>query len=206
MFHPGSLQKTTKTEFANLYSLKVPEDTLGEIITEVMDAETHGKYFPYNAWAGFYGYHMEICKSVTQDKYAAEYIKNSDMIVGEIQLVCSTLVAEYFQKPFIGILPGAIADSVMEPYYVPQPPSYVPQFGTGYTDKMTFWQRLRNAVEPKIFNPFYMKVIEDVSMEYREMFNVGLDKRMTEIMGQAEIVLASCDFAVDYPQPLMPSK
>ena len=95
---------------------------------------------------------------------------------------------------------------MMEPCYVPQPPGYVPQFVTGYTDKMMFWQRLRNAVESKIFNPFYMKVIKDVSMKYREMFNVGLDKRMTEIMGQAEIVLASYDFAVDYQQPLMPSK
>lgn len=85
----------------------------------------------------------------------------------------------------------------------PSPPSYVPRLLTGFTDRMTFKQRVINtlvrALEPTLCRLLYWR-FEDITRRF-----LGEDVGLAEVLSQADIWLQRIDFALEFPRPLMPN-
>uniref|UniRef100_A0A669BH88 UDP-glucuronosyltransferase n=1 Tax=Oreochromis niloticus TaxID=8128 RepID=A0A669BH88_ORENI len=80
----------------------------------------------------------------------------------------------------------------------PSPPSYVPRFFTGYTDKMSFKERLINTL---VRQPLFCRLL------YWRFDQITRDF-LGENVGVAEVTslyLNRSDFTLDFPRPLMPN-
>ncbi|XP_059193118.1 UDP-glucuronosyltransferase 2A1-like [Centropristis striata] len=86
----------------------------------------------------------------------------------------------------------------------PSPPSYVPIPGSALTDKMTFWQRVKNmffalmtldnrvTLQEALYTPFVQR-------------HFGPDIHYEELAQAADIWLMRTDFTFEFPRPTMPN-
>ncbi|XP_032416551.1 UDP-glucuronosyltransferase 2C1-like [Xiphophorus hellerii] len=86
----------------------------------------------------------------------------------------------------------------------PSPLSYIPMTGSGLTDKMTFFQRVKNIIlylMTAIQSMFASKfVYQPLCEKY-----LGPDCDFNQIQNDADIWLMRTDFVFDYPRPTMPN-
>uniref|UniRef100_A0A3B5PTX8 UDP-glucuronosyltransferase n=1 Tax=Xiphophorus maculatus TaxID=8083 RepID=A0A3B5PTX8_XIPMA len=86
----------------------------------------------------------------------------------------------------------------------PSPLSYIPMTGSGLTDKMTFFQRVKNIIlylMTAIQSTFASKfVYQPLCEKY-----LGPDCDFNQIQNDADIWLMRTDFVFDYPRPTMPN-
>ncbi|GAB0191836.1 UDP-glucuronosyltransferase 1A1-like [Grus japonensis] len=85
----------------------------------------------------------------------------------------------------------------------PNPPSYVPRVFTDLTDRMNFFQRVKNLIF-EIPNYFLCDV---VFQPYAKLASEFLQRDVTvpDLLRQASIWLMKLDFVLHYPRPLMPN-
>ena len=87
----------------------------------------------------------------------------------------------------------------------PSPPSFVPLVLNGFTDQMTYLERLMNLMgivyNWTILNYFYNPKMEAI---YREYFNDSTIPSIQEIEKNVSIVLANSHVSITRPRPLMP--
>ncbi|KAM8838691.1 UDP-glucuronosyltransferase 1A1-like [Synchiropus picturatus] len=85
----------------------------------------------------------------------------------------------------------------------PAPPSYVPRFATGYTDRMNFKERVINtlvaAVEPLLCRLFFWH-FENIAAQF-----LGEKVGIAEVLTESDIWLLRLDFTLEFPRPLMPN-
>ncbi|XP_061567257.1 UDP-glucuronosyltransferase 2C1-like [Cololabis saira] len=86
----------------------------------------------------------------------------------------------------------------------PSPVSYVPILGSGNTDKMTFFQRVKNMIL-YLINQLQNSVV--VTQVYQPICDkyLGPDYNFNQILLDADIWLMRVDFVFDYPRPTMPN-
>ncbi|XP_061559214.1 UDP-glucuronosyltransferase 1-2-like [Phycodurus eques] len=86
----------------------------------------------------------------------------------------------------------------------PSPLSYVPVPGTGLTDKMDFFQRVKNVFFYALLNLQQKILIEPIySALCRKHIQGGCD--INFLLQQADIWLFRTDFVFDFPRPTMPN-
>ena len=87
---------------------------------------------------------------------------------------------------------------------VPMPLSYVPIHQSGYSSNMTFIQRTMNVVSyclmQALFEILYVRSYDALMAK----FNISAERSFRESFGNAELVIFLADFAMEYPQPLLP--
>ena len=87
---------------------------------------------------------------------------------------------------------------------VPMPLSYVPIHQSGYSSNMTFIQRAVNVVSycliQALFEILYVRSYDALMAK----FNISAERSFRESFGNAELVIFLADFAMEYPQPLLP--
>ncbi|XP_018091523.1 UDP-glucuronosyltransferase 1A1 isoform X1 [Xenopus laevis] len=116
---------------------------------------------------------------------------------------CGMIVAEYLRLPSLYLLYGLPCGIDFLATQCPSPISYVPRHFTGYSDLMSFPQRLKNAlvwsVDSLICNFLYSP--------YARLASEFLHKEITilQLYSQTSIWLMRTDFVFDYPRPLMPN-
>ncbi|KAM4596796.1 UDP-glucuronosyltransferase 2C1-like [Fundulus diaphanus] len=86
----------------------------------------------------------------------------------------------------------------------PSPLSYIPVTGSGYTDKMTFFQRIKNKILYLITYLQSRFVTKQVYQPLCEKY-LGPDCDFDLIKTDADIWLMRTDFVFDYPRPTMPN-
>uniref|UniRef100_A0A671SS85 UDP-glucuronosyltransferase n=1 Tax=Sinocyclocheilus anshuiensis TaxID=1608454 RepID=A0A671SS85_9TELE len=69
-----------------------------------------------------------------------------DVLLTDPFLPCGTIIADSFSLPAVSFLRMIPCLLDVEATQCPSPPSFVPRFFTGYTDKMTFPQRIENTL------------------------------------------------------------
>ncbi|XP_036432512.1 UDP-glucuronosyltransferase 1A5-like isoform X5 [Colossoma macropomum] len=113
------------------------------------------------------------------------------------------IIAEYFSIPSIFMQVNLACGVDFQATQCPNPPSYVPQRFTFYTDQMSLWQRtvnlMRNFLQPMACRYLYSRADEIASRFLQR------ETSMVEIMSRAAIWLMRFDFAFEFPRPVMPN-
>ncbi len=159
-----------------------------------------------------------ICESFLNSTELQEELKGFDLIVYDSLAVCpAVMLGERFGIPRVEI--------VLHPNYpfafnhmVPMPVSYVPQAFTGFSDKMTFVERVVNlgaylegvlnvaaCFGTNLFNNIvYNRPVNPDALKAK--YNITPERSFQEAVADAELVIFTADFALEYAQPLLPGK
>ncbi|XP_035806218.2 UDP-glucuronosyltransferase 2A2-like [Amphiprion ocellaris] len=112
------------------------------------------------------------------------------------------ILAKYLNLPLVYNVRWLIAEEV-HLAIAPSPISYIPITGSGLTDKMTFFQRVKNVIS-YLKNKARKYLIRDVYQKICDKY-LGPDKNFFQLMIDADIWLMRVDFVFEFPRPTMPN-
>ena len=146
---------------------------------------------------------ISSCEAVLNSTDVLEELKRFDLLVHDGPLsMCGPLVSERLGIPRVEIL-------VTAPNYglnpmIPMPVSYIAQSMVGFTDKMTFMERVINLMA-YLGNKLAMDLVIGGMMNgLKAKYNITPERSYQEAAFDAELVIITADFALEYPQPLLP--
>uniref|UniRef100_A0A3B4ZGN6 glucuronosyltransferase n=1 Tax=Stegastes partitus TaxID=144197 RepID=A0A3B4ZGN6_9TELE len=105
--------------------------------------------------------------------------------------------------PTINMLRGIPCSLDMKAAGCPSPPSYVPRFFTGFTDRMTFKERVINTLVA-LFEPLLCRLVYGHFDHIAHKF-LGEEVGIAEVLSDSDIWLMRIDFTLEFPRPLMPN-
>ena len=116
------------------------------------------------------------------------------------------MLGERFGIPGVEILPLPLNTDFAPTHMVPIPVSYVPMLLTGFSDKMDFVERVMNLgayFGGKLFMYLvYYRPMNALKVKY----NINPERSFQEAVGNAELLISTADFALEYAQPLLPGR
>ncbi|XP_051800931.1 UDP-glucuronosyltransferase 2B31-like isoform X2 [Acanthochromis polyacanthus] len=112
------------------------------------------------------------------------------------------ILAKYLNLPLVYNVRWLIAE---EAHFgiAPSPISYIPITGSGLTDKMTFFERVKNMIS-YLINQARNYLVRDVYQKVCDKY-LGPDKDFFQLIIDADIWLVRVDFVFEYPRPTMPN-
>ena len=144
------------------------------------------------------------CEQLLNNTELLQSLRNFDLVVYEGAALCSVLVADLLGLPHVIIF--SVSPNVpTSPFFqIPLPVSYVPVQMTSLTSKMSFIQRLMNF-GVYIFSQFVTHFMFTTSMSpLKEKYNITPEISYEEALANYELLIIEADFALEYPQPLLP--
>ena len=144
-----------------------------------------------------------LCDSALSNTDIRKELRGFDLILYDTD-VCAALVGELLGIPRVEIVTNAPNMPFGFPHMIPMPVSYVPQLFTGFTDKMTFLERLLNLGAYLGSQLFMLLVFARPMNALKVKHNIKPERSFQEAVGDAEMVIITADFALEYPQPLLP--
>uniref|UniRef100_A0A3B4ZCD7 UDP-glucuronosyltransferase n=1 Tax=Stegastes partitus TaxID=144197 RepID=A0A3B4ZCD7_9TELE len=115
--------------------------------------------------------------------------QNFDAVLTDPMVPTGSLIARKLGLPTINMLRGIPCSLDMKAAGCPSPPSYVPRFFTGFTDRMTFKERVINTLVSALIKQYYCT-------------NSFPDHTERKII---LLCLHRIDFTLEFPRPLMPN-
>ncbi len=145
------------------------------------------------------------CEGLLYDESLMKSLRETgfDVMLTDPFLPCGTIIAEFFSIPAVYFLRGLPCRLDEEAAQCPSPPSFIPRFLTGFSDKMTFTQRVRNV----LMSVFEMHLCDKLFASFGELASRYLQKDTTykEMFSHGAIWLLRYDFIFEYPKPQMPN-
>ena len=145
-----------------------------------------------------------FCDNALSSENILKELKGFNLIIHDSPAICGALIGELLDIPRVEILPLPPNAPFGVNHMIPMPVSYVPQILLGFSDEMTFMERLMNLggylglqlathlVKDRPFNALKVK------------YNIKPERSIQETVADAEMLIITADFAVEYPQPLLP--
>ncbi|KAM6396575.1 UDP-glucuronosyltransferase 1A1-like isoform 2-T2 [Pluvialis apricaria] len=148
---------------------------------------------------------LSACTHLLHNKELVRYLEESkfDAVFTDPILPCGQILAEHLSVPSVFFLQQIPCGLEFEATQCPNPPSYVPRVFTDLTDRMNFFQRVKNL----IFDiPNYF-LCDFVFQPYAKLASEFLQRDVTvpDLLRQASVWLMKLDFVLHYPRPLMPN-
>ncbi|KAL0994878.1 hypothetical protein UPYG_G00128660 [Umbra pygmaea] len=137
----------------------------------------------------------ELMKRLQEAKY--------DLLLTDPAIAVGLLLARYLNLPVV-LNVRWITSGEGHFAIAPSPLSYIPISGSGFTDKMTFIQRIKNMLFKSIImfqQNFVVGPIYDAMCT--KFFKDGCD--IISLFQEADIWLMRSDFVFDFPRPTMPN-
>lgn len=126
-----------------------------------------------------------------------------DAVLTDPMVPTGSLIARKLGLPTINLLRGIPCSLDMTSAGCPSPPSYVARFFTGYTDRMSFKQRVFNtlvaALEPLLCRLLYWH-FDHIAYQF-----LGEEVGIAEVLSNSAIWLLRIDFTLEFPRPMMPN-
>ena len=149
--------------------------------------------------------HLVTCECLLNSSDIFQELKSFDLIVFDSTALCGVLVSQLLDIPSVMINVMGSPNYPLSLYHMaPMPVSYVPIHESGFTSKMTFLQRAANlgiyCVTRVLLDLFVARSFDTLKAK----FNIKPERSFEEGFGDAELVIFSADFALEYPQPLLP--
>ncbi|XP_063012607.1 UDP-glucuronosyltransferase 2A2-like isoform X3 [Melospiza melodia melodia] len=148
-----------------------------------------------------------ICDGVVKNEALMERLRASafDLLLADPLFPSGELVAEKLGIPFVYTFRFSMGNTVERLCgTLPAPPSYVPTTLTSLTDRMTFWQRLKNILGYALQDFMFHYVLwANWDQYYSEV--LGRPTTLCETMGKAEIWLIRTYWDFEFPRPFLPN-
>ncbi|KAL9957741.1 hypothetical protein ACROYT_G034677 [Oculina patagonica] len=145
------------------------------------------------------------CEHLLNNTELFQELKNFDLIVFEAGASCIPLVADLLGVPRVVIIPVSPNVPMSSHLKIPSPASYVPSMMTTFTSEMSFIQRLAN-LGLYIFTQLAVVMITSSMSLLKDKYNITPGISYHEAIGNNELVIIEADFALEYPQPLLPGQ
>uniref|UniRef100_A0A673B3B9 glucuronosyltransferase n=1 Tax=Sphaeramia orbicularis TaxID=375764 RepID=A0A673B3B9_9TELE len=130
-------------------------------------------------------------------------LQDFDAVLTDPMVPTGSLIARKLGLPTVNLLRGIPCSLDMKSAGCPSPPSYVPRFFSGYTDKMDFKQRVINTLvaflEPLLCRVIYWH-FDQIAYQF-----LGEKVGVAEVLSDSDIWLMRFDFTLEFPRPLMPN-
>lgn len=152
-----------------------------------------------------FDYLFSHCKSLFEDTKLVKYLKESsfDAVFLDPFDMCGLIVAKYLSLPSVVFTRGVFCHYLEESTQCPIALSYVPRDFSGFSDVMTFGQRLWNHIrhlEERLFCHYFFKNVLEIASEILQTTVTASD-----LFSQISIWLLRRDFVLNYPKPVMPN-
>ncbi|NWV70867.1 UD16 glucuronosyltransferase, partial [Malurus elegans] len=169
------------------------------------------KPFPLNAMALYkssvhvFSTFFGQCKDLFRSQDTLSFLNQSrfDAILTDPAFMCGPVLANYLSLPFVFFMRGFPCNMHFAAPQCPSPLSYVPRLFTFNSDRMTFLQRVENALlsllELQYCNGFYREALK-LSSEVLQR-----DVSLMDLVNSAAIWLLRFDFVFEYVRPVMPN-
>jgi hypothetical protein len=129
--------------------------------------------------------------------------ENFDLVLLDSMDLCSFLIVEKLGKRFVSFLPFQF--SYMD-FGLPNAPlSYAPVYGSGLTDQMDFWGRVKNILMFFHFTKKRRDIFSQYGNTVQEHFAEGSQPVLSDLLLKAELWFVNSDFALDFARPLFPN-
>ena len=150
---------------------------------------------------------VTMCERFLQSTELQEKLKGVDIIVYDSIAGCpAAMLGERFDIPRVEILPLPLNSAFGFIHMVPMPVSYVPQLFTGFSDKMSFLERVLNLgayfTGKLLVHIAYNRPMGALKVKY----NIKPERSLQEAASNTDLLLSTSDFALEYAQPLLPGK
>ncbi|NXO08034.1 UD16 glucuronosyltransferase, partial [Oriolus oriolus] len=167
--------------------------------------------FPFNALARYkasvhvFGTFFGQCKDLFRSQETLRFLNQSgfDAVLTDPFFMCGPLVAHYLSLPVVFFMRGLPCNLHFSAPQGPSPLSYVPRIFSFNSDRMTFLQRVENALisllELDYCNGLYREALEFSSEVLQR------DVSLTELVDSAAISIMRFDFVFEYVKPVMPN-
>ncbi|XP_005395398.1 PREDICTED: UDP-glucuronosyltransferase 1-8 isoform X6 [Chinchilla lanigera] len=154
---------------------------------------------------GFFDLLFSHCRSLFKDKKLVQYLQESsfDAVFLDPFDACGLIVAKYFSLPSIVFSRGIFCHYLEEGAQSPAPLSYVPRVLLGFSDAMSFRQRVWNHIfhfGEHLLCPYVYKKALEMASEILQTPVTAYD-----LFSHTSIWLLRGDFVLDYPKPVMPN-
>ncbi|CAI9548599.1 unnamed protein product [Staurois parvus] len=116
---------------------------------------------------------------------------------------CGEIISEHLSIPTVFFMRAALFGVHQEASQSPSPPSYVPRFFTGYSDHMTFKERMKNI----LLRYAELIMCHFVYTPFAQLASNFLHREVTavDLFSRASIWLLRHDFVFEFPGPFMPN-
>ncbi|XP_066458532.1 UDP-glucuronosyltransferase 3A1-like isoform X2 [Eleutherodactylus coqui] len=156
-------------------------------------------------FSSYYDHLSYLCSITLQQSNIFHILKaeHYDIAVVEAFNPCSFLVADKLGLPYIAFYPEIFSNAAH--LGLPSPVSYVPASGSHLSDRMDFFERVKNTFM-SFFAPFADPIIDSSFSEVIEK-NFPLDYRpsLYDLYKKAELWIYNVDFTIEFARPLLPN-
>uniref|UniRef100_A0A3B5KBV1 glucuronosyltransferase n=1 Tax=Takifugu rubripes TaxID=31033 RepID=A0A3B5KBV1_TAKRU len=129
--------------------------------------------------------------------------QNFDAVLTDPMVPAGALIARKLGLPIVNLLRGIPCMLDMKSAGCPSPPSYVPRYMTGYTDKMNFKERTINTMVA-LLEPLMCKLLF-WQFDYISHQFLGEEVGIAEVLSESAVWLLRIDMTLELPRPLMPN-
>ncbi|NXT26804.1 UD11 glucuronosyltransferase, partial [Syrrhaptes paradoxus] len=189
------------------YTLEEMDEIMQGFVKVVLEEGSFlGRFFKaYHAMRRFSNMSLSTCARLLYNKELIRYLEESkfDAVLTDPVVPCGMILAEHLSVPSVFFLRGIPCGLDFEATQCPNPLSYVPRMFTGLSDRMNFFQRVKNLIY-ETPNYFLCDIIFQPHVKLASEF-LQRDVTMPDLLRQGSIWLLRLDFVLEYPRPLMPN-
>lgn len=194
-----------------VYPVPYTKDDLAEKVGSIKDAvflKEQGIFDLFQSITRLIDYtslYMKACEALLNNQTAMTRLRGEafDVVLTDPFLPCGPLLSHIMSIPVVYFLRGLPCELHLTAIQVPSPVSYIPMFFSGFTDSMTFPQRVKNMA--MFFTQSYMSKL--IYAHFNDMVSRTLGNVSTyrELISHGAIWLLRYDFAFEWPRPVMPN-
>lgn len=146
-----------------------------------------------------------LCEGLLNSTEVFKELQGFDLVVYDTAAFGAVLLGEHLGIPRVEIMPIAPSNPFGLYYHaISTPVSYVPQLMTGFSDKMAFVERAINLAAYHGVNLYMNFAIERPLNALKVKYNIKPERSFLQAARDTELVIITADFALEYPQPLLP--
>lgn len=206
-FHFKNLDQFTVRTFSAPYTIEYMESMIKDIADAVFEERTglQKAMYMYDRLVNMRNSCVAACQNLLYNETLINDLETFkfDAMLTDPVFPCGEILAEHLSIPTVFFMRGAFFEVDQEATQSPSPLSYVPRFFTGYTDHMTFKERVKN---------FLLRYAELIMSRifyapFAQLASHFLHREVTvlDLFSRASIWLLRYDFVFEFPRPLMPS-
>lgn len=147
-----------------------------------------------------------MCESALTSAEVLKELQDCDLLIYDTTSFCAALLGERHNIPLVELLPLSPNGPAASFHMIPMPLSYVPVLLTRFTDKMTFMERATNLAYYFGQKLFISMAINKPMNALKLKYNIVVERSFEEAIANVELLLILADFALEYPQPLLPGR